>query len=157
MILTFLEAKNLLNTFQISDDIQNKILILFLSYGTPSANIIKLECLKLSSVTHYDDNIKTLWRLKLYNSNYSFYNINHSIIKKYYSTLNTSHCDLSAAAFYPYPESNTLNNILINSVIKTYLYRMFYNLDKFHYGEYGTPTANIIRNAIANNIIKYFQ
>jgi hypothetical protein len=34
---------------------------------------------------------------------------------------------------------------------------MFYNLDKFNYGEYGTPTANIIRNAITNNIIKYFQ
>ena len=155
MILTFLEAKNLLNTFQISDDIQNKILLLFIGFGTPSANIIKLECLKLSSITHYDDNTKTLWRLKLYNSNYSLYNINHSIIKKYYSTFNISHNDLSVAAFYPYPESNTLNNILINSVIKTYLYRMFYNLDKFHYGEYGTPTANIIRNAIANNIIKY--
>jgi hypothetical protein len=155
-MLTLNDAKKILKTFHISDDIQNKILLLFLSYGTPSANMIKTECLKLSGITHYDDNIKTLWRLKLYNSNYSLYNIiNYSIIKKCYSTLNTSHYDLSAAAFYPYPESNTLNNILINSVIKTYLYRMFYNLDKFHYGEYGTPSANIIRNAITNNIIKY--
>jgi len=155
MIQTFLEAKLLLQHLNIHLVLQEKILILFLSYGTPSANIIKVECLKLSGITHYNDNIKTLWRFKLYNSNYSFYNINYSIIKKYYSTYNISHIDLSAAAVYPYPESNTLNNILINSVIKTYLYRMFYNLDKFHYGEYGTPTANIIRNAIANNIIKY--
>ena len=155
MMLTFLEAKNLLNMFPISDDIQRKILLLFIGFGTPSANIIKPECLKLSGITHYDDNIKTLWRLKLYNSNYSLYNINHSIIKEYYSRLNISHCDLSAASFYPYPQSNMVNNQLINAVIKSYLYNMFYNLDKFHYGEYGTPTANMIRNAIRNHIIKY--
>ena len=156
-MLTPNDAKNLLKTFHISDDIQNKILLLFISLGTPSANIIKTECLKLSGITHYDDNIKTLWRLKLYNSNYSLYNINHSIIKKYYSTLNISHCDLSAAAFYPYPQSNMVNNQLINTVTKSYLYNMFYNLDKFHYGEYGTPTANMIRNAIRNHIIKYSE
>ena len=114
-------------------------------------------CLKVNSISHYNDNTKTLWRLKLYNSNYSLYNINHSIIKEYYSTLNISHCDLSAAAFYPYPQSNMVNNQLINTVTKSYLYNMFYNLDKFHYGEYGTPTANMIRNAIRNHIIKYFQ
>ena len=151
------DAKKILKTFHISDDIQNKILLLFISLGTPSANIIKTECLKLSGITHYDDNIKTLWRLKLYNSNYSLYNINHSIIKEYYSTLNISHCDLSAAAFYPYPQSNMVNNQLINTVTKSYLYNMFYNLDKFHYGEYGTPTANMIRNAIRNHIIKYSE
>ena len=154
MILTFSEAKLLLQHLNIPVVLQEKILILFLSYGTPSANIIKVECLKLSGITHYDDNIKTLWRFKLYNSNYSFYNINYSIIKKCYSN-NISHCDLSAAAFYPYPQSSMVNNQLINSVIKSYLYRIFYNLDKFHYGEYGTPSANIIRNAITNNIIKY--
>ena len=156
-MLTLNDAKNLLKTFHISDDIQNKILLLFISLGTPTANIIKPECLKLSGITHYDDNIKTLWRLKLYNSNYSLYNINHSIIKEYYSTLNISHCDLSAAAFYPYPQSNMVNNQLINTVTKSYLYNMFYNLDKFHYGEYGTPTANMIRNAIRNHIIKYSE
>ena len=156
-MLTLNDAKNLLKTFHISDDIQNKILLLFISLGTPSANIIKPECLKLSGITHYDDNIKTLWRLKLYNSNYSLYNINHSIIKEYYSRLNISHCDLSAASFYPYPQSNMVNNQLINAVIKSYLYNMFYNLDKFHYGEYGTPTANMIRNAIRNHIIKYSE
>ena len=142
-MLTLNDAKNLLKTFHISDDIQNKILLLFISLGTPTANIIKPECLKLSGITHYDDNIKTLWRLKLYNSNYSLYNINHSIIKEYYSRLNISHCDLSAAS--------------LNAVIKSYLYNMFYNLDKFHYGEYGTPTANMIRNAIRNHIIKYSE
>jgi len=130
-------------------------LLLFIEFGTSIANIIKQECLKLNSISHYNDNVKTLWRLKLYNSNYSLYNIiNYSIIKKYYNKPNISQYELSIATFYPYPESNMVNRQLINTVIKTYLYRMFYNLDKFHYGEYGTLTANIIRNAITNNTIK---
>lgn len=148
MILTFLEAKILLQKQNIPSILQQKILILFISLGTPSANIIKLECLKVNSISHYNDNTKTLWRYKLYNSNYS-------IINKCFNKLNISHYELSAAAFYPYPQSNMVNNQLINTVTKSYLYNMFYNLDKFYYGEYGTPTANIIRNAIANNIIKY--
>jgi hypothetical protein len=148
MMLTFLEAKNLLNMFPISDDIQRKILLLFIGFGTPSANIIKPQCLKLSGITHYDDNIKTLWRLKLYNSNYS-------IIKEHFNTVNQSYKDLSDAAFYPYPHADLFQNKPVNIFVKNYLYNMFYNLDKFNYGEYGTPTANIIRNAIANNIIKY--
>jgi len=148
MIQTFSEAKLLLEHLNIPVVLQEKILILFLSYGTPSANIIRLECLKLPSISHYNDNTKTLWRLKLYNSNYS-------IIKKFYNKLNITHYELSSAAFYPYPQSIIVNRQLLNTVTKSYLYDMFYNLDKFYYGEYGTSTANIIRNAIANNIIKY--
>jgi hypothetical protein len=148
MVLTFSEAKLLLQQLNIPIDIQNKILLLFIEFGTSIANIIKQECLKLNSISHYNDNVKTLWRLKLYNSNYS------TTIKKYYNKPNISQYELSIATFYPYPESNMVNRQLINTVIKTYLYRMFYNLDKFHYGEYGTLTANIIRNAITNNIIK---
>jgi hypothetical protein len=148
MILTFSEARLLLQHLIIPSILQEKILLLFLSYGTPSANIIKTECLKLNSISHYNDNVKTLWRLKLYNSNYS------TTIKKYYNKPNISQYELSIATFYPYPESNMVNNQLINIVIKSYLYYMFYNLDKFYYGEYGTLTANIIRNAITNNTIK---
>ena len=150
MIQTFSEAKLLLQHLNIPLVIQQKILTLFLSYGTPSANMIKTECFKINSISHYNDNTKTLWRLKLYNSNYC-------IIQKCYNKLNISHYDLSAAAFYPYPQSNMVNRQLINTVTRSYLYNMFYNLDKFNYGEYGTPTANIIRDAVKNNIIKYFE
>ena len=121
MIQTFSEAKLLLQHLNIPVVLQQKILTLFLSYGTPSANMIKTECLKINSISHYDDNIKTLWRLKLYNSNYSLYNINHSIIKEYYSRLNISHCDLSAASVYPYPQSNMVNNQFKNYGISLYL------------------------------------
>jgi hypothetical protein len=148
MIQTFSEAKLLLQQVNIPSILQQKILILFLSYGTPSANIVKAECLKLHSISHYNDNTKTLWRLKLNNKNYS-------IIKDYFNTVNKAYSELSDAAFYPFPHSNFIQNKPINIFIKNYLYCMFYNLDKFHYGEYGTPTANIIRNAITNNIINY--
>jgi hypothetical protein len=114
MILTFSEAKLLLQHLNIPSILQQKILILFLSYGTPSANIIKPECLKVNSISHYNDNTKTLWRYKLYNSNYS-------IIKKCFNKLNISHYELSAAAFYPYPQSNMVNNQLINTVITPFL------------------------------------
>ena len=150
MIQTFSEAKLLLQHLNIPVVLQEKILTMFLSHGTPSANIIKPECLKINSISHYNDNTKTLWRLKLYNSNYS-------IIKKCYNRLNISQYELSAAAFYPYPQSIMVNRQLLNTVTKSYLYNMFYNLDKFYYGEYGTPTANLIRNAIVNKIIKYFE
>ena len=150
MILTFSEAKLLLQQLNIPSILQEKILLLFLSYGIPSANIIKQECLKLPSIDHYNNNIKTLWRLKLYNFNYS-------IIKTFYNKLNIAHYELTTAAFYPYTQSIMVNNQLLNTVTKSYLYNMFYNLDKFYYGEYGTPTAIIIRNAIANNNIKYFK
>ena len=148
---TINDAEKILNTFHISNDIQKKILLLFISLGTPSAKIIKQECLKLNIIRYYnDDNIETLWRLKLWNSNYD-------IIKTYYNKLNEAYCELSIAALIPFPHSNyeDTQNHPINIFTKSYLYRMFYNLDKFHYGEYGTPTANIIRNYITNNIIKY--
>jgi hypothetical protein len=149
-MLTFNDASKILELCQIPTDIQTNILLLFISLGTPSANIIKPQCLKLYQVSHYDDNIKTLWRLNLYNSNYS-------IIKEHFNTVNQTYRDLSDAAFYPYPHAGLFQNKPVNTFVKNYLYSMFYNLDKFNYGEYGTPTANIIRNAIANNIIKYFQ
>lgn len=147
MILTFSEAKLLLQQLNIPSILQQKILILFLSYGTPCANIIKKECLKLHLISFYKDSIKTLWRLKLHNSNYS-------IIKDYFDIVNKTYSDLSDAAFYPFPHSNFIQNKPIDIFIKNHLYSMFYNLDKFYYGEYGTPTANIIRNAIRNNTIK---
>ena len=135
-------VENILNTFPISLDIQNKILLLFISLGTPSANIIKTESLKLDNINHYNDNSKTLWRLKIHNNNYK--------ILSYSFILNIARYELCIAANNSF---EPLNNETYNCVYKTtfkiltknHLYSMFYNLDKFKYGEYGTPTANIIR------------
>ena len=152
MILTFSEAKFLLQHLNIPVVLQEKILTLFLSYGTPSANIINHECLKINNISHYKDNNKTLWRFKLWNSNYA-------ILKPSCMTTNKVDCELIIAAHYPFPPSNynDTQKQIINKVTKYYLYHAFYNFDKFYYGEYGTPTANLIRNAIANKIIKYFE
>lgn len=149
MIQTFSEAKLLLQHLNIPGVIQENILTLFLSHGTPSANIIKSECLKLKNINHYKDNIKTLWRFKLWNSNYA-------ILKPCSITTNKIDCEMIIAAHYPFPPSNYNDSQykIINELTKYYLYCAFYNYDKFHYGLYGTPTANIIRNAITNNIIK---
>ena len=151
-MLTFNDASKLLGLCNIPFVIQEKILTLFLSLGTPSANIIKTKSLKLHLINYYNDNIKTLWRLKLSDNNYA-------IIKPSYFTNNTVHCELIIAAHYAFPPSNynDTQKQIINKLTKDYLYSAFYNLDKFHYGEYGTPTANIIRNAITNNIIKIYK
>lgn len=145
MTITFSEAKLLLQKQNIPEDIQRRILLLFISFGTPSANIIKPECLKLKNISHYEDNIKTLWRFKIWNSNYV-------IINPSYVTPNKVDCELIIAAHYPFSPSNYNDNQtqIINRLTKYYLYCAFYNLDKFMYGEYGTPTANIIRNVICD-------
>ena len=152
MILTFLEAKLLLQKQNIPSILQQKILLLFISLGTPSANIIKQECLKLNKISHYNNDVKTLWRLKLYNNNYKITSYTPSIIT-------IVNCDLFIAALSAFPPSSYHDNKKQTIILTTYyrLYSMFYNLDKFHYGEYGTPTANIIRNAIRNNIINYCE
>jgi hypothetical protein len=152
MILTFLEAKLLLQKQNIPYILQQKILLLFISLGTPSANIIKQECLKLNQISHYNNDVKTLWRLKLYNNNYKITSYTPSIIT-------IVNCDLFIAALSAFPPSSYQNdqNTILNFKTRYHLYEMFYNLDTFHYGEYGTPTANIIRNAIRNNIINYCE
>ena len=145
-MLTINAVENILNTFPISIDIQKKILLLFLSCGTPSANIIKQECLKLYTINHYNyiEDSKTLWRLKLYNNNYKILVYNPSLI------ISIAQIELSIAAINSFQPSNqeTYNcmyKITFAGLTTNHLYFMFYNLDKFDYGVYGTPTANIIR------------
>ena len=142
-MLNFQDAKSLLKQFDIPSIIQQKILLLFLSYGTPSANIIKPECLKLSNINHYNDNVKTLWRLKLYYNNYKILSYSFVISMARYEL-----CIAAANSFQPSNDEtyNCMYKLTFEALTKNYLYFMFYNLDKFHYGKYGTPTANIIRN-----------
>lgn len=147
-MLTIQDAKSLLKQFDIPSIIQQKILYLLLGFGTPSANIIKQECLKLYIINHYNyiENSKTLWRLKIYNNNYKIllYNL---------SRISIAHFELSIAAISSFIPSNKetykcMHKISIEGLTANHLYLMFYNLDKFHYGVYGTPTANIIRRTI---------
>jgi hypothetical protein len=148
MMLTIQDAKSLLKQLDIPSIIQQKILYLLLGFGTPSANIIKQECLKLYIINHYNyiENSKTLWRLKIYNNNYKIllYNV---------SRISIAHFELSIAAVSSFIPSNKETykckyKISIEGLTANHLYLMFYNLDKFHYGVYGTPTANIIRRTI---------
>lgn len=142
MMLTIQDAKSLLKQLYISSIIQQKILLLFLSYGTPSANIIKPECLKLSNINHYNDNAKTLWRLKLFYNNYKILSYSFVISMAQYEL-----CIAAANSFQSLNDEiyNCMYKLTFKALTRNYLYFMFYNLDKFHYGEYGTPTANIIR------------
>jgi len=141
MMLTIQDAKLLLKQLYIPSIIQQKILLLFLSYGTPSANIIKSECLKLSNINHYNDNAKTLWRLKIFNTNYKILSYSFVISMARYELC------IAANSFQPSNDKtyNCMYKLTFEALTRNYLYFMFYNLDKFHYGEYGTPTANIIR------------
>jgi len=148
MMLTFENAKILLKQVDIPSIIQKKILLLFLGFGTPSANIIKIECLKLHHISHYDSSVNTLWRFKIWNNNYKILSYNPVIA-------NIVNCELAIAAVNYFQPSNFENSQsqTINLITRNHLYSMFYNLDKFCYGEYGTPTANFIRNAFRNNTI----
>lgn len=145
-MLTIEDAKSLLKQLDIPSIIQQKILYLLLGFGTPSANIIKIECLKLDSINHYIENSKTLWRLKIFNDNYKILLYNPSRISIAYFELS-----VVAINSFPYLNNQTYKckyKISIEGLTANHLYLMFYNLDKFHYGVYGTPTANIIRRTI---------
>jgi hypothetical protein len=145
MMLTIQYAKLLLKQLNIPSIIQKKILLLLLGFGTPSANIIKPECLKLHNINHYNDDAKTLWRLKICNNNYKiFYNLSKISIAEYELCIDASNSFQSS-----YDETYKCRyKITVEALTRDYLYFMFYDLDKFHYGEYGTPTANIIRKTL---------
>jgi len=146
MMLTIQDAKLLLKQFDIPSIIQQKILLLLLGFGTPSANIIKEECLKLHNINHYNDDAKTLWRLKIFNNNYKILSYSFVISMARYEL-----CIAATNYFQPSNDEtyNCMYKLTFKALTANYLNFMFYNLDKFHYGEYGTPTANIIRKTFA--------
>jgi hypothetical protein len=142
-MLTIQDTKSLLKQLYIPSIIQKKILVLLLGFGTPTSNIIKSECLKLCNINHYNDNDKTLWRLKIHNNNYEILGYNPSLI----SIARYELC-ISAVNSFKHLNNERYNSVYKNPLevlTKNHLYSMFYNLDKFKYCEYGTPTANIIR------------
>ena len=161
-MLTFNDASKILGLCQIPFDIQNKILLLFIGFGTPISQIIKsqIKCPDTSfngSLVEriiLENDTNTLWRIKVFlNGGISF---NSLCIKNLKVNYELRIAYLSNGS----NELERIENIFdLKNAIKTNsnydLFVMFYNLDKENYSYLGTPTANIIRNAIANNIIKY--
>ena len=142
--------------------IQEKILMYFLSYGTPTSNLIKIQtkCQDTSFNGSLDeknilDHEITLWNIKVFLNKGIIFN---STCIKYLRILYeleiaymTNICSLEKSDII----SNLKNAIKTNSDYE--LFVMFYNLDKEKYSYLGTPTANIIHNAISNNIIYEFH
>jgi len=160
-MLTIIEATELLSNCPICPDIQNKILMLFIGInGTPTTNIIKSQ-IKCSDTSFNGslveriilaNDINTLWRLKV------FLNKGISFKSLYLRSLNISY-ELQIA--YLSNGSNELERMdkisRLLEAIKTNsnsdLFGMFYNLDKNNYKYLGTPTANVIHNAIKDEIL----
>jgi hypothetical protein len=160
-MLTFNDASKILGLCNIPPDVQNKILLLFIGFGTPTSRIIKkqLECSDTSfngSLVEriiLENDVNTLWRLKVF--------LNNCMIFQRLTFRNLSFvCELQIAylsdGIYNWDRFACISNLL--DTIKTNsdsdLFAMFYNLDKNKYKYLGTPTANIIHNAIINKIIK---
>ena len=174
---TLNEIKIILTMFKLPLDIKNKILILFIGLnGTPSSNAIKPQMIRsnndkslhngyLAEKIILENDIYTLWRVKVmlnrakcfsfakYVNLYALYTI-YELQIAYLSGHGTSEVEKQT-------KINILNQSIINNK-RVELFRMFYNLDKNsncyqHFGMpnyFGTPTSNIINNAVYCGFIK---
>jgi len=160
MSILFQEFAILLNLCPICPDIQYKILMLIIGInGTPSSNEIKKEIKKqIQNVNIYSNDyicvndFKTLWRTKIYLNCTIFDNLNatcsYELIIAY---LTTGYYEMERQYYI-----SKYNNKLINDKnIK--LYKLFYNLDKYHYAYIGTLESCIIKKAIYDKNILFKQ
>jgi hypothetical protein len=158
-MLTFNDVFKILGLCNIPTDIQNKILLLFIGFGTPTSRIIKkqLECSDTSfngSLVEriiLENDVNTLWRLKV------FLNGGITFVPSYIKNLRAKE-ELRIAYLLGGSSLENFDSISdLENVITTYsnyqLFMMFYNLDKNGYTYLGTPTANIIHNAIEDEIL----
>ena len=159
-MLTIIEAAEFLNLCPICPDIQNKILMLFIGInGTPTSNMIKTQT-KCSDTSFNGSLVKkiilendySLWRIKV------FLNKGISFKSLYIRNLRTQY-ELQIA-YLEYDVHNWSNFSVISSLLDTIktnsnsdLFGMFYNLDKKNYKYLGTPTANIIHNALKDEML----
>lgn len=160
-MLTIIEATEFLNLCPICLDIQNKILMLFIGInGTPTSNMIKTltKCPDISFNGSLVEKILlendySIWKIKVFLSNAKVFN---SFTLKNLRVL----YELRIAYLtydIKYNLQAVVNTVGLLDSIKTNsdsdLFGMFYNLDKNKYKYLGTPTANIIHNAIENKIL----
>lgn len=174
-MLTIYEGQLLLKTLKLPVDIQNNILMLFIGLaGTPSSNAIKPQMICPNNKTLYngslvekiilENDIYTLWRINVilhkgkcfsfakYVNLYALYTIFELQIA--YSSYGTPSVEKQ------WKIDSSKQAIISNKRIE--LFRMFYNMDKHNsYSQdcdipnyFGTPTSNIINNAIYCGIIK---
>ena len=159
-MLTFNDASKILGLCQIPFDIQNKILLLFIGFGTPTSNLIKSQtkcpdnCFNSSFIERIikENDVNTLWRVKV------FLNKGISFKSLYLRSLNISY-ELQIAYLsngsYELERMEKISGLLeaIKTNSNSDLFAMFYNLDKNNYKYLGTPTANVIHNAIKDEIL----
>jgi hypothetical protein len=159
-MLTFNDAAKILGLCQIPPDIQKQILLLFIGFGTPTSNIIKYQtkfpnnCFNSSFIEKIilENDVNTLWRIKV------FLNKGISFKSLYLRSLNISY-ELQIAYLsngsYELERMEKISRLLeaIKTNSNSDLFGMFYNLDKNNYKYLGTPTANVIHNAIKDEIL----
>jgi hypothetical protein len=174
-MLTISEAKILLQLFKIPVDIKNKILMLFIGLnGTPTSNAIKSQIICSNNKSLYngslvekiilENDIYTLWRINVilhkgkcfsfakYVNLYALYTIYE---------LQIAYLSVGVLSVEKQKQINILNHAIISNK-HVELFKMFYNMDKHdnHSQDldipnyFGTPTSNIINNAIYCGIIK---
>lgn len=169
-MLTIRQANNLLNLLPIPVDIQNKILTLIIGFGTPSSRAIQphISCLKSNlmnnSVSDNDSNTNTLWRLNVFLNNDIIFN--HVLSNNLCSLfeLRIAYLSKNNSKVEQQRHINSFKKLIINYK-RIHLFRMFYNLDKniYYYLDsntpkfYGTPTANIIQNAMYCGILTEYD
>jgi hypothetical protein len=174
-MLTINEAKLLLSTFKIPLDIQNNILMLFIGLvGTPSSNAIKPQMICPNNKSLHNGSL--IERIILENDTYTLWRINVICNKgkcfsfaKYvnlYALYTIFELEIAYLSYgTPSVEKQwkidtSKQAIVSNKHVE--LFRMFYNMDKHNsYSQdcdipnyFGTPTSNIINNAIYCEIIK---
>ena len=137
----------LLNLCPICSDIQYKILMLIIGInGTPSSNEIKK---KIQNINIYSNeytcinDFKTLWRTKVYLNYKVFNNLNSEILYELMIAYLTN-------GYFEIERQHYISkyNIVLITEANLKLYKMFYNLDKYHYPYIGTPISCIIKKAI---------
>jgi hypothetical protein len=159
-MLTIIEAAEILGLCQIPNDIQKQILLLFIGFGTHTSNLIKIQtkcpdnCFNSSFIERIikENDVNTLWRVRV------FLNKGISFKSLYLRSLNISY-ELQIAYLsngsYELERMEKISRLLeaIKTNSNSDLFAMFYNLDKNGYTYLGTPTANIIHNALKDEIL----
>ena len=175
LTLTISEAKILLKIIKIPFDIQNKILMLFIGLvGTPSSNAIKSQMICPNNKSLYNGSL--VERIILENDTYTLWRINVICNKgkcfsfaKYVNLyalytifeLQIAYLSVGILNVEKQLKIDSLKEAIISNK-RIELFKIFYNMDKHNnYSQdcdtpnyFGTPTSNIINNAIYCGIIK---
>ena len=170
------EIKIILTMFKLPLDIKNKILMLFIGLvGTPSSNAIKPQMICPNNKSLYnsslvekiilENDVYTLWRINVICSKgkcFSFAKyVNLYALYTIYELQIAYLLGNEISKVEKQSKINILNEAIINNK-HVELFRMFYNMDKHNnYSQdldtpnyFGTPTSNIINNAIYCGVIK---